>query len=65
MNLEDFTKLVYEMRKHQKEYFKTRNVNILMICKQLEKNTDIEIEKIKTDLSKNKLTNEYKQNQLF
>lgn len=36
----EFEKLVLEMRKAQKAYFKTRDKNILPLSKQLEKRVD-------------------------
>lgn len=41
----DFMQLVREMRKAQKEYFKTRDKDVLAKSKQLEKRVDDEIKK--------------------
>lgn len=41
----EFMQLVREMRKAQKEYFKTRDKNVLAKSKQLEKRVDDEIKK--------------------
>lgn len=52
MNAKQFFDLVSEMRKTQKEYFKTRNQTVLQHSKDLEKLVDKEIERA------NKLTTE-------
>lgn len=41
----EFMQLVREMRKAQKDYFKTRDRNVLAKSKQLEKRVDDEIKK--------------------
>ena len=41
----EFMQLVREMRKAQKEYFKTRDKDVLAKSKQLEKRVDAEIKK--------------------
>lgn len=38
--MNDFEKLVYEMRSAQKEYFRTRNKDTLELSKHLEKRVD-------------------------
>ena len=38
--MDEFVKLVYEMRKAQKEYFRTRSKEVLQQSKQLEKRVD-------------------------
>lgn len=52
MNAKQFFDLVSEMRKTQKEYFKTHNQTVLQHSKDLEKLVDKEIERV------NKLTTE-------
>lgn len=47
MNAKEFFSLVAEMRKAQKEYFKTRNQTVLQQSKALEKQVDAEIERVK------------------
>ena len=46
MTYEQFIDLVAEMRQAQKEYFKTRDRNILSKSKQLEAQVDAEINKV-------------------
>lgn len=51
MNIIDGDKLfilVRDMRKLQKEYFRTRATDLLPLCKQLEKNVDNFIKKLET-----------------
>lgn len=38
--MNEFEKLVYEMRSAQKEYFRTRSKEILQLSKQLERRVD-------------------------
>lgn len=38
--MNEFVKLVYEMRKAQKEYFKTRDKSVLSKSKELERKVD-------------------------
>ena len=38
--MDEFVKLVYEMRKAQKEYFRTRSKEVLQQSKQLERRVD-------------------------
>lgn len=38
--MNEFVKLVYEMRKAQKEYFRTRSKEVLQQSKQLERRVD-------------------------
>ena len=42
----DFVGLVRQMRASQKTYYKTRNHNDLIRCKQLEKRVDVALEKL-------------------
>ena len=44
MSMNDFIKLVKEMREMQKRYFKTRNADVLKESKRLEREVDAEIE---------------------
>ena len=44
MDYQEFTELVRDMRQAQRQYFKTRNPEILEKSKQLEKAVDSEIE---------------------
>lgn len=46
MNAKDFFDLVKEMRKNQKDYFKTRSTESLRKSKELEKQVDDEIERV-------------------
>ena len=59
MDANQFFKRVSYMRKHQKEYFKTRSSAILRQCKQVEKEIDDEIERA------NKIVTEQQQPKLF
>lgn len=43
MNRDEFYELVGEMRAKQKEYFKTRDANILQESKELERKVDKEL----------------------
>lgn len=43
----EFMELVSEMRAAQKDYFRCRAINLLKICKDLEKRVDAEIVKFK------------------
>lgn len=38
--MNEFVKIVYEMRKAQKEYFRTRSKEVLLQSKQLERRVD-------------------------
>lgn len=49
----EFMQLVREMRKAQKEYFKTRDRDVLAKSKQLEKRVDDEIKKEEAALAEN------------
>lgn len=49
----EFIQLVREMRKAQKEYFKTRDKDVLAKSKQLEKRVDDEIKKEEEALAEN------------
>lgn len=49
----EFMQLVREMRKAQKEYFKTRDKDVLAKSKQLEKRVDDEIKKEEAVLAEN------------
>ena len=49
----EFMQLVREMRKAQKEYFKTRNKDVLAKSKQFEKRVDDEIKKEEEALAEN------------
>ena len=42
----DFEKLVSDMRRAQKDYFKTKDANILLEAKRLEKEVDKALDKI-------------------
>lgn len=44
MSKEEFYNLVAQMRSKQQEYFKTRNANVLIESKELEKKVDREIQ---------------------
>lgn len=44
MSKEDFYLLVNQMREKQKEFFKTRNANVLVESKELEKQVDKELQ---------------------
>ena len=46
MNAREFFDLVSEMRKAQKDYFKTRRTGSLNLSKQLEKQVDDEIQRV-------------------
>lgn len=46
MNAREFFDLVSEMRKAQKDYFKTRRTGSLNMSKQLEKQVDDEIRRV-------------------
>lgn len=46
MNARDFFNLVEEMRKNQKDYFKTRSPESLRKSKELEKQVDDEIARV-------------------
>lgn len=59
MNAKEFFSLVKEMRHEQKEYFKTRSVEVLRKSKALEKRVDDEILRVERVLS------EQKQGELF
>lgn len=46
MTARQFFELVTEMRKHQKEYYRTRSMSELSISRQIEKRVDSEIERV-------------------
>ena len=48
MNHREFFYLVSEMRSAQREYFETKSQRVLIAAKQLEKQVDLEIERVKT-----------------
>lgn len=48
MNAREFFYLVSEMRHAQREYFETKSQRVLIAAKQLEKQVDLEIERVKT-----------------
>lgn len=48
MNAREFFYLVSEMRSAQREYFDTKSQRVLIAAKQLEKQVDLEIERVKT-----------------
>lgn len=47
MNAREFFYLVSEMRHAQREYFETKSQRVLIAAKQLEKQVDLEIERVK------------------
>lgn len=47
MNHREFFYLVSEMRSAQREYFETKSQRVLIAAKQLEKQVDLEIERVK------------------
>lgn len=47
MNAREFFYLVSEMRSAQREYFETKSQRVLIAAKQLEKQVDLEIERVK------------------
>lgn len=47
MNAREFFYLVSEMRSAQREYFDTKSQRVLIAAKQLEKQVDLEIERVK------------------
>ena len=47
MNAREFFDLVSQMRKAQKEYFKTRNIGVLKQSKAFERQVDSEIERVR------------------
>lgn len=51
MNAKDFFNLVTEMRKNQKDYFKTRTTEALRKSKELEKQVDDEIARVNKIIS--------------
>lgn len=51
MKAEDFFNLVTEMRKNQKDYFKTRSIEALRKSKELEKQVDDEIARVNKIIS--------------
>lgn len=60
MNAQDFFELVSKMRKAQKEYFATRTTEALFHSKQLEREIDAEIKRVK-----DRLNNQPTQQSLF
>lgn len=54
MDAKAFFDLVCLMRAHQKEYFKTRDKDVLIKSKQYEKLVDQEIDRVKTILNEKK-----------
>lgn len=51
MNAREFFYLVSEMRSAQREYFDTKSQRVLIAAKQLEKQVDLEIERVKLIIS--------------
>lgn len=51
MKAEDFFNLVTEMRKNQKDYFKTRSIEALRKSKELERQVDDEIARVNKIIS--------------
>ena len=51
MNHREFFYLVSEMRSAQREYFETKSQRVLIAAKQLEKQVDLEIERVKQIVS--------------
>lgn len=51
MNHREFFYLVSEMRSAQREYFDTKSQRVLIAAKQLEKQVDLEIERVKQIVS--------------
>lgn len=47
MNSKEFFYLVAEMRSAQKSYFKSRDQRVLVVSKQLEKQVDAEIDRVR------------------
>lgn len=48
MNHREFFYLVSEMRSAQREYFETKSQRVLIAAKQLEKQVDLEIDRVKS-----------------
>lgn len=48
MNAKEFFDLVADMRKAQKEYFRTRDKEVLIKSKDLENRVDVEIARVRT-----------------
>lgn len=51
MNHREFFYLVSEMRSAQREYFETKSQRVLIAAKQLEKQVDLEIDRVKQIVS--------------
>ena len=60
MNARDFFDLVSDMRQAQKDYFRTRDKEILVKSKELEKRVDDEIKRVTTILTNNERTDKPK-----